>query len=67
LTQRLSQKDPFALVNVKTGVAAAVNLSIGLGFGAGVSSSDWRPFAFALALGAVSYGLSVVLDRTRFG
>lgn len=61
LTQRLSLRDPFALVRVKTLGAGAFNLALGL-----VLSSGRVPGAgvlvAALALGCVSYGVSVVLD-----
>ncbi|MFN8053590.1 MAG: DMT family transporter [Acidimicrobiales bacterium] len=62
LTQSLTERDPFAIVLVKTGAAAAINLGV-----AGVvDRSDpvppWGVAIGALALGAVSYGLSVVLD-----
>jgi drug/metabolite transporter (DMT)-like permease len=60
LTQGLSVRDPFRIVAVKTGAAAAVNLTIA------VAVSDDIPFdavlIAALALGAVSYGVSIVLD-----
>ncbi len=60
LTQSLTTRDPFQIVTVKVAAAAAVNLTIAVGLGAG------RPptgvLFSALALGAISYGLSVVLD-----
>lgn len=60
LTQRLSDRDPFAIVRVKTAAAGAVNLILAVGFGAA------RPAAgiaiAALALGGAAYGVSVVLD-----
>ena len=61
LTQRLSLHDPFAIVRVKTLVAGIVNTVLGLI----VTHGDLphvRSIVFALALGAVSYGVSVVLD-----
>ena len=60
LTQSLTTRDPFAIVRVKAGAAAAVNLVIATARGA-----EWpalAPLAAALALGALSYGVSVVLD-----
>lgn len=60
LTQRLSDRDPFAIVRVKAAVAGSVNLILAVGLGAG------RPTAgiliAALALGGAAYGVSVVLD-----
>lgn len=61
LTQRLSLKDPFAIVRVKTLVAGATNTALGLL----VSSAPLPSPRFALAalvLGSLSYGVSVVLD-----
>lgn len=60
LTQRLSLKDPFAVVRFKALTAGLCNL--GLGFSAGAAFPFWRVVLLALALGAVSYGASVVLD-----
>jgi drug/metabolite transporter (DMT)-like permease len=60
LTQRLALRDPAALVRVKALGAAAGNLLLALAFG-----SPFPPPAVvgaALALGAASYGLSIVLD-----
>jgi len=61
LTQRLSLRDPFAIVRIKTLVAGATNTLLGL-----LVAQDSRPglgtIGAALALGAVSYGASVVLD-----
>jgi drug/metabolite transporter (DMT)-like permease len=60
LTQRLSTRDPFAIVRVKAAVAGSVNLILAVGLGAA------RPAAgiliAALALGGAAYGVSVVLD-----
>jgi drug/metabolite transporter (DMT)-like permease len=61
LTQRLSLKDPFAIVRVKTLVAGLVNTALGLVMTAGALPS-WRLVLGALAVGSLSYGLSVVLD-----
>jgi drug/metabolite transporter (DMT)-like permease len=58
LTQRLSLRDPLAVVAVKGLGAAPVALAIARGTGA-----PWPPataLAGALALGALSYGLSLV-------
>lgn len=61
LTQRLSLRDPFAIVRVKTLGAGVVNTLLGLF----VTGADLPPTAYvgvALLLGALSYGASVVLD-----
>lgn len=60
VTQRLSLRDPFALVRVKTLAAGSFNLALGLGLAGRLPSA--RITAAALALGSVSYGASVVLD-----
>ena len=61
VTQTLTTRDPFAIVTVKTSVAAVVNIGLALLISGGVV-----PVAFAavgaLALGAVAYGVSVLLD-----
>jgi drug/metabolite transporter (DMT)-like permease len=60
VTQRMSSRDPLRLAQVKTGAAAA-----GLGVIALVTHSrfpDARFAGFALALGAIGYGVSLVLD-----
>lgn len=60
LTQRLTTRDPFALVRAKAAVAALANLII-----ATIRGSLWpsaTTILAALALGAVAYGASVVLD-----
>jgi drug/metabolite transporter (DMT)-like permease len=62
LTQRLSLRDPFAIVRVKTLVAGAVNTALGLAFVTHGALPPWRYTLAALALGSVSYGASVVLD-----
>jgi drug/metabolite transporter (DMT)-like permease len=60
LTQRLSLRDPFTVVRVKTLVAGMVNLGLGLALGERLPA---LPLVLAAAaLGAVSYGASVVLD-----
>lgn len=60
LTQRLSLRDPFALVRVKTLAAGSFNLALGLLIAGRMPSL--RVTLAALALGSVSYGASVVLD-----
>jgi drug/metabolite transporter (DMT)-like permease len=60
LTQRLSIRDPFQIVAVKTGVAAAVN--VGLATARGESIEGLAVVVGALALGALAYGLSILLD-----
>jgi len=60
LTQRLSIRDPIAIVRVKALVAATTNLSIA--FVAGAPLPSGAVLAAGLGLGAVSYGLSIVLD-----
>jgi len=61
LTQRLSLRDPFAVVRVKTLVAGSVNTALAVL----VTRSVWpepRYVVGALVLGCLSYGASVVLD-----
>jgi drug/metabolite transporter (DMT)-like permease len=60
LTQRLSARDPFAIVRVKTLVAGLVNTALALSLGAELPPAP--ALGAALALGSVSYGASVVLD-----
>jgi drug/metabolite transporter (DMT)-like permease len=60
LTQRLTVRDPFVIVRIKTFGAAGTNLAIALSRGVGLPAG-WVTVA-ALALGAVSYGLSVLFD-----
>jgi drug/metabolite transporter (DMT)-like permease len=60
LTQRLSARDPVALVRIKTLAAGSINVAIALAMGSelpGVAA-----VCGALAVGATGYGLSVVLD-----
>jgi drug/metabolite transporter (DMT)-like permease len=60
LTQRLTVRDPVVIVRIKATGAAATNLAI-----AAVRGPGWPPWwviGGALALGAVSYGASIVLD-----
>lgn len=61
LTQRLSLRDPFAIVRVKTLVAGTCNAALGL-FVLGNELPPVGAMIGALALGAASYGASVVLD-----
>jgi drug/metabolite transporter (DMT)-like permease len=61
VTQRLSLRDPFAIVRVKALVAGVVNTAFGLLVAGGALPSG-SYIACALALGSVSYGVSVVLD-----
>jgi drug/metabolite transporter (DMT)-like permease len=61
LTQRLTLRDPFAIVRVKTLAAGVVNTALALA----VAREEVPSTGFvlgALALGSVSYGASVVLD-----
>jgi drug/metabolite transporter (DMT)-like permease len=60
LTQRLSLRDPCAIVQIKTLAAGAFNFGLALVRGDGLPDA-WL-IAAALLLGTVSYGLSVVLD-----
>lgn len=61
LTQRLSLRDPFAVVRAKTLGAGAFNFALGLALSGGRLPGPGVLLA-ALALGCVSYGVSVVLD-----
>jgi len=61
LTQRLSMRDPFAIVRAKTLVAGICNTALGL-LVTRAALPETRHVAAALALGSVSYGASVVLD-----
>jgi drug/metabolite transporter (DMT)-like permease len=59
LTQRLSLRDPVALTQLKTLAAGSFNLLLALGTGARLPmTSTIFP---SLLLGAISYGLSIVL------
>jgi drug/metabolite transporter (DMT)-like permease len=60
LTQRLSLRDPVALVQWKTLGAGAGNLTLALLLGHALPPP--RTLALVLALGTLSYGVSVVLD-----
>ena len=59
LTQRLSHRDPVAIVRTKTLVAGR---SLILAIGIGQHLPPPRVIWFALVLGFISYGVSVVLD-----
>ena len=61
LTQRLSLRDPFAVVRIKATGAGVTNTAIGLGL-LGAKLPPPATLAAALALGCLSYGASVVLD-----
>lgn len=60
LTQSLTVRDPRSIVRVKTGTAGTVNVILALIIGQHLP--DAPVLGAALALGAVSYGLSVYLD-----
>lgn len=60
LTQRLSLRDPFAIVRVKTLIAGVANTALGLLVGGHLLAPVY--VAGALVLGSLSYGVSVVLD-----
>ncbi len=60
LTQRLSVRDPFQIVAVKTGVAAGVNIVLALARGESLPAGP--VLAGALAVGALAYGISILLD-----
>jgi len=60
LTQRLSLRDPIAVVRFKTLAAGSCNLVLGLALGQAFPRGP--VLAAALVLGAFSYGLSIVLD-----
>jgi drug/metabolite transporter (DMT)-like permease len=59
LTQRLSLRDPIAVVRWKGLGAGAI--SLGLGFLVGQRLPEWRAALATLAVGALGYGLSLVL------
>jgi drug/metabolite transporter (DMT)-like permease len=60
LTQRLSLRDPLAVVRIKALAAGSFNLLLGLVLGGKLP--DLRTVGAALLLGLLSYGASVVLD-----
>jgi drug/metabolite transporter (DMT)-like permease len=59
LTQRLSLRDPVAIARVKTIAAGALNLAVALVAGQALPPAP--RVAGALALGSVSFGLSIAL------
>ncbi len=59
LTRRVSAVDPLAVVTVKGLAAGSVSLALGLLLGRGLPPAG--AVAAALALGAVSYGMSIAL------
>ena len=59
-TQSLTVRDPISIVRVKAGVAGTVNIALALILGAQLPAVSI--LGAVLALGAVSYGLSVFLD-----
>jgi drug/metabolite transporter (DMT)-like permease len=61
LTQRLTLKDPIAIVRFKAVGAAAINLGIAVVVRGAGWPAGWV-VASALGLGAVSYGASILLD-----
>lgn len=60
LMRVLSRRDPFAVSRVKTSVAGAVNVTLGLVLGP-TGELTRATVAASLAIGFVSYGLSTVL------
>jgi drug/metabolite transporter (DMT)-like permease len=60
LTQSLTLRDPFSLVTVKAGTASIVNLALALTLGSRFPS--FMVIVGALGLGALSYGVSILLD-----
>ena len=60
LTQSLTLRDPRTIVLLKCGVAGACNLALALTIGEHFPAIAY--LAAALALGAVSYGISILLD-----
>ncbi len=60
LCQRLSLRDPIAVVRVKTAAAGAGNLALALLLGHGLPAPEI--LAGAAVVGATGYGLSLVLD-----
>ncbi len=60
LTQRLSLCDPFAIVRIKSTIAGITNTALGL-YVLKAQLPQAKIIASALVLGALSYGMSVVL------
>ncbi len=59
-TQRLSLRDPIALVSIKATAAGGGMLA--LAWALGHARPEPEPLAVALAVGSLSYGASIVLD-----
>jgi len=59
LSRQISAKDPVRISQIKGLVAGTVSLSIALALGLAIPSN--RTLVFALVLGSVSYGVSMVL------
>lgn len=59
LTQRISGKDPVQIAGLKGAIAGSVSISVALALGEGLG--PWSSALPALALGALSYGISLVL------
>jgi drug/metabolite transporter (DMT)-like permease len=60
LTQSLTLRDPVAIVTVKAAAASTVNIALAVVIG--THRVPLATIAGALAVGAVAYGLSIVLD-----
>ncbi len=60
LTQRLTVRDPLAIVRLKALTAGGLNLAIGLGLAGRIPAL--HVVLAALVLGSLSYGVSVLLD-----
>lgn len=60
VTQSLTERDPRTIVTIKTGCAGAINLAIAVAIGQ--SLPTLAVIGAALALGGISYGLSVYWD-----
>jgi drug/metabolite transporter (DMT)-like permease len=59
LTRRISAADPVSIAMIKGLAAGSVNLVAALAYGAALPGA--RPLAFALVLGWLGYGISLVL------
>ena len=62
-SQRLSGRDPFQVASLKGLIAGVVNLALAWGT-EGLPPVHAKTIAFALAVGLLSYGLSIVLFMT---
>ena len=60
LTQRLSSKDPFTIARYKTLVAGTFNVVLAMALGAGLPRATI--LIWAVVVGSLSYGVSIVLD-----